>query len=98
MIQIKHTLSIQEDGVTISGRITDCIFSEGSERGDCKEIKSKDWEFHIFSAYGSQLQKKAIFVWGNENKKDNDIISYTYSSPEEAQKIMSYINEFTIKN
>lgn len=94
-MKIKHTLKIQEDGVTISGKITDVIW-EDNARGDYKWNYSKDNGFKIRSSNTPALYFNELHVFGEDTDEDSNLISNHYSCEEEAQKIMDYINEFTV--
>jgi len=39
-----------------------------------------------------------LYVWGLIKEHDKDIISHTYDSPEEAQEMMDFIMEHTVKD
>lgn len=39
-----------------------------------------------------------MYVWWYDRDRDDITVSYTYSSTEEAQKVLDYINEFTVKD
>ena len=96
-MKIKHNLAIQPDGVTIKGQILETIFEEWEETGDRKSHYSKDWNFYIHSCGYPQLYESCLFVHGTNTSLDENIVSNTYDSPQEAQKIMNYINEFTVQ-
>lgn len=96
-MKIRHNLAVQDDGVTIKGQILETIFEEWEERGDSKRHYSKDWNFYIFSCGYPNLYENDLYVHGTNTSLDDNIVSNTYSSPEKTQKIMNYINEFTVK-
>jgi len=97
MIEIQHTLKIQEDGLTIKGKITNCKFLDGAKRGNRKPYYTKDEKFCICSYDYPELKDGELFVWGRDKEDDNDLIKYKCSSKEEAKQIMKYIQEFTIE-
>lgn len=94
-MKIKHNFKILEDWVTIEGQILETIFEEWEERGEFNRTYSKDKKFYISSAGCPELYDDVLCVWGNGKEYDNQTISCTYETPEEAQKVLSYINEFT---
>lgn len=96
-MKIRHNLAVQDDGVTIKGQILETIFEEREKRWDSKFHYSKDWNFSIYSCSYPKLYENDLYVHGDNTPLDDNIISKTYSSPEKAQKIMNYINEFTVK-
>jgi len=98
MIKIKHNISLQEDERTLSGHILETIFLDGAERGECIEYYSNDWEFYIgSSAYPYLNGLEYLTVWWELEEYDNQKVSRTYDSKEEALKILAYINEFSIE-
>ena len=96
-LKIKHTLAIQEDGVTIKWQITDVIWND-NDRNDRYEIRSKKKDHSIESFGKPELRKFNLYVWGLIKEHDKDIISHTYDSPEEAQEMMDFIMEHTVKD
>lgn len=96
-MKIKHNLKILKDWVTIKWQILDVLFEELEERGDEENHFTKDWKFYISSSVIPQLYHNSLFVWWDREVEDNKKISYTYSSREEAQQVLDYINKFTIK-
>lgn len=98
-MKIRTTLKIQKDGRTIKGQITETIYEDGEKRGDCKNHYSKDGVFRIRSSLFPSLVLDYLAVWGfDEAISDDIVISYTYKTKEQAQKVMSYINEFTVES
>ena len=97
MLKIKHNISLQEDERTLSGRILEVQFLDGAERGEWESYDTKDEKFFVSSNQEPELIGKRLFVWWALQDLDNQKVSYTYSSKEEALKVLDYINEFSIK-
>ncbi len=99
-MKIKH--NIIRDWKTLRGRILDTIFEEGEKRGDGKIHYSKDKKFYICSFGTPELttygKKDVLYVFWVSKTSDNQEVSYTYETEEEAQRVLDYINEFTIKD
>jgi len=96
-MKIKHNLKILEDWVTIQGQILETIFESGEKRGDWKDCLSEDEKYRLSSRIFPQLKGHFLCVYWADKNTDNEIISYKYDTPEEAQKVLDYINEFTIQ-
>ena len=97
MLRIKHNITLGEDERTLSGRILEVQFLDGAKRGNYKEYYSRDSKFCISSCSNPELYSGYLYVWWIMSKFDNQEVSYTYSSKEEALKVLDYINEFSIE-
>ncbi len=97
-MKIKH--NIKRYWKVLEWKILDTIFEEGEERGDIKYHYSKDGEFYICSNGSPELSRwvgmYVLYVFWESKYLDHKGVSYTYSTEEEAQKILDYINEFTV--
>lgn len=92
---IKH--NIKRDWKTLKWYILDTLFAEGEKRGDWNCHYTKDAKFFICSIWNPQISKGKLFVFWRDKTKDNQEVSYTYPTEEEAQRVLDYINEFTVQ-
>lgn len=93
-MKIEH--NITRNGCTLSGYITNTIFEEGEKRGDNIKLYTSDWNFNIKSSAVPELEYE-LFVWWTSEDDDNKLVSATYGTEELAQRILDYINKFTIQ-
>ena len=94
-MKIRH--SIIRDWTVLRGYIEETIFEKGESRGDEKQYYSKDGEFYIMSCWGPQLCRNRLYVFWRIQEYDNKEIDYIYFTEQEAQRVLDYINEFTVQ-
>ncbi len=94
-MKIKH--NITRNWKILSGYITDVQWWE-HKRWDCVEIYTSDWKFRISSCVGPRLYLNEMCIWWGDEYKDTDRVEYEYLSEEDAQKVLDYINEFSIND
>ena len=93
-MKIKH--NIKRNGRKLEGYILETYFEDWEKRWDRKDFHSSDWNFSLKSADFPELYFLTLFVFWKEEEKDNELVSYTYDTEQEAQRILDYINEFSI--
>jgi hypothetical protein len=96
-MKLQHTLSIQKDGKTISGKIIGVEWGD-FERGEIRKIWNKKKDFYISSWGFPAIDICSLFVWGDDKKRDNETISYTFESKERAKEVLDFINEHSVVN
>lgn len=96
-LKLKHTLAIQEDGVTIKWQITDVIWND-NRRGEGVIQLMQDTIFSLKSNAYPALHYNSIYVRWQDHAIDNRKLEYTYDTPEKAQRMMDFIMEHTVKD
>ena len=95
-ITIKH--NIKREGCILSGQILDCQFLDGAERDDRVYYYDKNEKRHLISCgYSPELWGNTLFVWAKGKERDLNMLSYTYTTEQEAQAMLDFINTFVEK-
>lgn len=92
-MQIKHNITLQEDELTLKGKILETKFLTG-ERGDNIRHRKDNKTRYISSSFSPSLTKYTMFVWGASENCDNIEVKYTYESKRQALKMLDFINKF----
>lgn len=95
-MKIRH--NITRTGWTLSGQILETIFAEGEDRLYCNDQYTKNKAFYIWSSFTPKLYKNHLCVHWSCSDNDNNKVSHTYHSEQEAQQALDYINEFRVHN
>ena len=93
-MRIKH--NIKRYWTKLEGYILDTIFEDWEQRCHPKRYYSEDGNFCLWSVNFPELRYDELLVFWHQEDKDYELVSYTYDTEDEAQKMLDYINEFTI--
>ena len=94
-MEIKHSIALLEDELTLKGKILETKFITG-ERGDDIRHRKNDKTRYISSSFSPSLTKYTMFVWGGSENCDNIEVKHTYDSKKQALKMLSFINKFVV--
>lgn len=92
-MKIRH--NIKRVGTKLVGQVLETIFEDGEEIWKCIH-SSMDGKFTLRSFGCPELTYNSLYVYGIHNNKNKVIIKFDYESMEMAEKVMRYINEFTL--
>ncbi|MHA1972983.1 MAG: hypothetical protein ACTSW1_08320 [Candidatus Hodarchaeales archaeon] len=93
-MKIKH--NIVRDGCNLSGQILDVDFEDIVRGAHHMSSCEAEGVFCLRSNKQPQLGDSGLFVWGSNAARDYDVVSCSYDSPEQAQQVLDYINEFNM--
>lgn len=80
----------------MEGQITDVIWND-NRRGDFHHIWNNKNSFYVLSWCHPYLYSNDLYVRWKQEDEDNKIISHTYETEKEAQEMLDFINEHTVK-
>jgi len=95
-MKIQHNIQLQEDKLTLKGKILKTIFENEERRGDNIKHYSDNKTNYICSAFSPALTKYTMFVWGESEGCDDFEVHCKYNSEKDALKMLKFINQFSI--